>query len=157
TRHPQWSLPPTTLIHPFQSHQHIPRLRPIRGSQDARQFQLIDYPRRSPVPDAHEPPPPRGGADLTLDAHLGGLPEQMVALAQVLSRLPALLPILRLVDRRDLLRDLVLGFLRRLTGVLAIPLHEALRLVGRDERPLHAHQFALARRQEQHLPAPQQG
>src|SRR2546422_10044692 len=113
--------PSTTLSRSSQSHQHIPRLRPIRGSQDARQFQLIDYPRRSPVPDAHAPLQQRGGADLILDAHLGGLPEQMVALAQVLSCLPALLPILRLVDRRDLLCDLVLGFLRRLTGVLAIP------------------------------------
>src|SRR2546422_11497844 len=87
-------LPPTNLTHLSQSHHPTPRLRPIRGPQDARQFQLIDYPRRSPVPDAHAPLQQRGGADLILDAHLGGLPEQMVALAQVLSRLPALLPIL---------------------------------------------------------------
>src|SRR2546427_4898898 len=72
---------PTKLIQLFQSHQHIPRLRPVRGSEDSGELELIDDAGGATVPDAHASLQQRGRAELILDAHFRGLPEQGVTLA----------------------------------------------------------------------------
>src|SRR5439155_21347355 len=71
----------TNLIQLFQSHQHIPWFRTVGRTQDPRQLQLVDDPRRPTVPDAHASLQQRGRAELILDAHFRGLPEQGVTLA----------------------------------------------------------------------------
>src|SRR5213079_1409759 len=131
-------VPPADLIQLFQSHQHIPRLGPIRGSEDPCQLQLIDYPRRSPVADAHAPLQQRGRAELVLDAHLRGLPEQHIALARsALLALPAsVFPcFFRVFQRRHLVVDARARDRRGLRGMGLVPVHQSFGLVRRDEGP----------------------
>src|SRR5882724_346576 len=149
----------TNLIQIFQSHQHIPRLRPVCGTEDPRQFQLVDNSRRSSVPDAHAPLQQRGRAELILDADFRGLPEQRIALAgSALLALPAsVLPrFFRFFQRRHLLVD-ARARSHRLGGMRLVPVHQPLGLVGRDEGPLHAEQLALPGREKQHVPVPEHG
>src|SRR5437016_4732716 len=99
---------PTNLIRLLQSHQHVARLRSVGGSQDPCHLQLVDYPRRSPVPDTHTPLQQRGRAELVLDADFRGLPEQRIALPRsALLALPAsVFPcFLRFFQRRHLFID----------------------------------------------------
>src|SRR2546426_4849344 len=149
----------TNLIQLFQSHQHVPRLGPVGGPEDAGQLQLIDDPGGATVPDAHAPLQQRGRAELVLDAHFRGLPEQRIALAgsafltppaSVFSRF------FRLFQCRHLFID-ARARSRRLCGMRLVPVHEAFGFVGRDEGPLHAEQLALAGRQKQHVPVPEHG
>src|SRR5712691_1770894 len=72
---------PTNLIELLESHQDIPWFRTVRRTQDSRQLQLVDDPRRPTVPDAHASLQQRGRAELILDAHFRGLPEQGVTVA----------------------------------------------------------------------------
>src|SRR5205809_7720144 len=69
------------LIQLLEPHQHIPRLAAVGGAEDPRQLELVDDPRRASVADAHAPLQQGGRSQLVLDADLGGLPEQRVALA----------------------------------------------------------------------------
>src|SRR5690348_8633617 len=150
---------PTDLIQLFEPHQHVPRLRPIRRSQYPCQLQLVDYPRRPAVPDAHAPLQQRCGAELVLDADLRGLAEQGIALARgaLLPLAAAVLPgFLRFLQRRHLFIDARASD-RRLCGMRLVPVHQPLGLVGRDERSLHPEELALAGRQKQHVPVPEHG
>src|SRR5207302_3937362 len=69
------------LVEIVQSDQHVPWFRTVRRTQNSRQLQLVDDPRRPTVPDAHASLQQRGRAELILDAHFRGLPEQGVTLA----------------------------------------------------------------------------
>src|SRR5882762_320938 len=127
------------LIQLVQSHQHIPRLRSVRWSQDPCQLQLVDDPRRPAVPDAHAPLEQRRRAELVLDADLGGLAEQGIALAggALLPLSAAVLPGLRRgLERRHLFIDARARH-GRFCGMCLVPVHHPLGLVGRDEGSLH--------------------
>src|SRR3989442_11556125 len=82
-------LPSRNLVKVLQPHQYVRRLAAVGGSQDPRQLELVDDPRRTPVADAHAPLQQRGRPQLILNADLGGLPEQRVALARLPPPLPA--------------------------------------------------------------------
>src|SRR2546425_9867947 len=69
---------PTDLIQLLDPHQHVSRLAAFRGAEDPDLLQLVDNARRPAVADAHAPLQQRGRANLVLDAHLGGLPEQEI-------------------------------------------------------------------------------
>src|SRR2546422_1373919 len=75
------------LVEIVQSDQDIPWFRTVGRTQDSHQLQLVDDPRRPPVPDAHPPLQQRRRAELVLDADFRGLAEQRIALA--CSLLPA--------------------------------------------------------------------
>src|SRR6266513_4478136 len=70
------------LVEIIQPDQNIPRLGPIRGSQDPGQFKLIDDAGGATVPDAHAPLQQRGRAELVLNADFRGLAEQGIAFAR---------------------------------------------------------------------------
>ena len=113
----------------------------------------------------------RRRAELVLDADLRGLPEQRVAVggtgAGVAAALLAafLLGDARAHDLEDvglaadpaLLLDLGLDRSEALLAPRVEPVHQALGLVGADERALEAHQVALPRRHEEHVAVAQQG
>src|SRR5881397_1436223 len=92
------------LFEIFQSDQDIPWFRTVCRTQDSRQLQLIDYPRRPPVPDAHPPLQQRGRPELVLDADLGGLAKHRIAVSCSLLPTPRSLfsGLLRLLQRRHL-------------------------------------------------------
>src|SRR5712691_1626736 len=149
----------TYLIQLLQSDQNIPGFRAVRRTQDSCQLQLVDYPRRSTVPDAHAPLEQRRRAELVLDADLRGLAEQGIALAggALLPLAAAVLPgLLRLLQRRHLFIDARTRNCR-FCGMCLVPVHQPLGLVGRDEGSLHPEQLALAGRQKQHVPVPEHG
>src|SRR5438132_3504409 len=99
---------PTHPVQLLQPHQHVPRLAPVRRPQDTGELQLIDYPGRPAVPDAHAALQQRRRAQLVLDADFRRLAEQRIALTRppsLVPRLACFLPRLRLLDRGDLLDD----------------------------------------------------
>src|SRR5205809_6650534 len=67
------------LIQLLEPHQHIPRLAAVGRSQNARQLELVDDPRRAPVADAHAPLQQGGRSQLVLDADRRGRPDPAVA------------------------------------------------------------------------------
>src|SRR5712692_764119 len=141
----------TNLIQLLQPHQHVARLAAVGRTQDPGHFQLVDDAGGSAIADAHTTLQQRRRPELILDAHLSGLAEQRIPLARVLSAAAAAPGRLGGPDGRDLLphrRPDLSGALGRLAR--AIPLHDALGLLGRDVGPLDAHRLALTRRQEQH-------
>src|SRR6267378_3556905 len=73
----------------FQSYQDISRLRSIGGSEDSGELQLIDDSRRPAVSDTHPALQEGCRSKLVLDAYLGRLPEQRIALARLPVSRPA--------------------------------------------------------------------
>src|SRR5689334_11330894 len=76
-------------IEVFQSDQHVAGLGAIRRSEYAGEVELIDDARRSAVADLEPALQQRGRSALVLHAHLCGLAEQLVAVADVLGSLLA--------------------------------------------------------------------
>src|SRR5690606_14310354 len=71
---------PDDMLERLQPHQHLARLRPVGRPQDADVVQLVDDARRAPVADTQPALEQRRRALVVLDADLGGLAEERVAL-----------------------------------------------------------------------------
>src|SRR5512134_407170 len=95
---------PHYFVQLLESHQHIPRLRPVHRAEDPGLLELVDDAGRAAVADAHAALQQRGGAELVLDADLRGLAEQRVALARRAGVAPGLLALGGL-ERCDLVAD----------------------------------------------------
>src|SRR6266571_480466 len=151
---------PANLIQLLEPHQHVPRFGAVRRAEDTCLLQLVDDARRATVPDAHAALQQGRRAQLVLDADLGSLAEQRVALpprGALLPRPPSLVARLGLLDRGDLLDDLPSRLVCRSGGrASSVPLHQPLGLLGGDERALDANRLALARRPEQHVAVAEQ-
>src|SRR5690606_14621602 len=86
---------PADQVDRVEPDQHFPRLRPVRRTQDPGGVQLVDDTRCPAVPDPEPSLQERGRALLVLDADLGRLSEERVALLR--ERVRALLGGLGLV------------------------------------------------------------
>src|SRR5690606_37232719 len=143
---------PADQVDRVEPDQHFPRLRPVRRTQDPGGVQLVDDTRCPAVPDPEPSLQERGRALLVLDADLGRLSEERVALLR--ERVRALLGGLGLVCADDL-EDVLLEFRRR-DRTLPVPRHHPLRVLRRQEGALDADRIRLARRQEEHVAVAEQ-
>src|SRR5690606_42110687 len=118
-------------------------LRAVRRPEDARLVELVNDPRRTAVPDPKATLQQRGRSLSELDADLGRLTEQRVPLLQ--QRELRVLALLLRLQRPDHLEDVVLGS-RTLRRAPAVPLHEPLGVLRRQERALNPDRVGLPRR-----------
>src|SRR5256885_5511092 len=63
------------LVQIVEPNEHVPRLAAVRRPEDPGQLELVDDAGCAAIADAHAPLQQGGGADLVVDAHLGGLAE----------------------------------------------------------------------------------
>src|SRR5262249_20254853 len=103
----------TDVIELIEADEHVARLRAIRRTENARRMKLIDDTRRATITDLEASLQERRRSLLVLHHDLGGLAEQLVAIADVGGLALGLAGLLRLTQA-NLLENVRLGLGRLL-------------------------------------------